>query len=288
MKTFSFESIGTSWQIEIHDEISKEKFLSLKEDVFIFLKDFTLTYSRFEKNSLISKISKSKGEFKFPKSSKELFSIYKKLYDLTNGLVTPLIGDTLNSLGYDENYSLKPKSQVLSPQKWEAMDFKYPILKTKKPIILDFGACGKGYAIDCASKILKKYKIKSFLIDAGGDIYLHNIPNAKIGLENPLNIKQIIGISYINNLSICASALNRRKWDKYSHIINPKTLKSPEDILAVWVVSKEAVIADAISTALFLVEPEKLQKGFDFEYLILFSNQTIKKSVNFPAEIYYN
>ncbi len=288
MKTFSFESIGTSWQIEIHDEISKEKFLSLKEDVFIFLKDFTLTYSRFEKNSLISKISESKGEFKFPKSSKELFSIYKNLYDLTNRLVTPLIGDTLNSLGYDENYSLKPKSQVLSPQKWEVMDFKYPILKTKKPIILDFGACGKGYTIDCASKILKKYKIKSFLIDAGGDIYLHNIPNAKIGLENPLNIKQIIGISYINNLSICASALNRRKWDKYSHIINPKTLKSPEDILAVWVVSKEAVVADAISTALFLVEPEKLQKGFDFEYLILFSNQTIKKSVNFPAEIYYN
>lgn len=285
---FSFESIGTSWQIEIHDEISKEKFLSLKEDVFIFLKEFINTYSRFEKNSLISKISRLEGKYKFPESSKKLFSVYKSLYDLTGGLVTPLIGDTLSSAGYDSKYSLKPKKRILSPQKWEVMSFKYPILKTKKPITLDFGACGKGYAIDRIVEIIKKNKVKSFLINGGGDLYLSNIPEAKIGLENPLNTKQVIGVCHINDKSICASALNRRKWGTYSHIINPKTLKSPTEILATWVISKNAIIADAISTALFLVNPKKLERKFNFEYLILFSNLTIKKSVNFPAEIYYN
>jgi len=286
MKTFSFESIGTKWQIDINDDISDLKLEKIKENIFSFLNDFSSIYSRFDSKSLITRISKNKGKYEFPESSKELFEIYSALYEITNGLFTPLIGDTLNSVGYDRNYSLKP-GKLTRPETWSIMDFKYPVLDVKKPVTLDFGACGKGYAIDKIVKILNIHKISSFIVDAGGDLYLRNISNSKVGLENPLNVRQIIGVADVNNESICASALNRRTWGSYSHIINPKTLKSPVDIIAVWTISKKAIVADALATVLFFIEPEKLNE-FKFEYLILHSDFKVKKSVKFPAEIYYN
>lgn len=287
MKTFSFESIGTKWQIDLQDDISQKNFHDLKGEIFSFLYEFDDTYSRFKDKSLISKISKKEGLYKFPKSSKELFSIYHKLYELTDGRFTLLIGKTLESAGYDKNYSLKPK-KIQKSDDWSAINFKFPFLKTRKQVLLDFGACGKGYAIDQIRKILEKRNIRSFIVDAGGDLYIKKIQNSKIGLENPYNSTQIIGIANVNNASICASALNRRKWDKYSHIIDPKTLKSPDKIAATWVISKNAVVADAIATALFLVRPTRLKNEFDFEYLILYSDFKAEKSQGFKAEIYYN
>jgi len=287
MKTFSFESIGTKWQIDIVDQITDAKFESLKEDVFSFLKEFASIYSRFDKESLVSKISQKKGKYKFPESSINLFEVYNTLYALTDGLFTLLIGDTLNSAGYDSSYSLKP-GKLQKPEGWSTIDFKYPILDVKKPVTLDFGACGKGYAIDQIVKLFKKNKIDAFLIDAGGDLYISNIKNPRIGLENPLDTKKVMGVSFVNNASICGSALNRRSWGNYSHIINPDTLESPTEIIATWVIHKKAIIADALATALFLVEPEKIASEFKFEYLILYVDFKIKKSVNFPAEIYYN
>lgn len=287
MTTFSFESIGTKWQIDINNKISEQKFSLLKENVFSFLKDFSSTYSRFDENSLVTKISKEFGDFKFPESGRSFFDIYKKLYTISDGLFTPLIGQTLDQAGYDSNYSFIPKD-LTSPDKWGVMKYDCPILSTSKPINLDFGACGKGYAIDQIREIILNKRINSFIIDAGGDIFVSNTQNYKIGLENPTNTAQIIGTVYIDNKSICASALNRRSWGKFSHIINPKTLQSPKKITGVWVISKKAVIADALATTLFLIEPEKIEGEFDFEYLILYSNNTIKKSENFKAEIFYN
>lgn len=288
MTTFSFESIGTKWQIDIHSEVSAKTHTQLKKNVFLFLQTFDKVYSRFGKDTLVTKISQSIGVYRLPKSSKEIFEIYKKLYELTNGKFTPLIGDTLALAGYDDQYSLNPK-EVKEPMTWnDAMSFNYPYLKTNEKVILDFGACGKGYAIDEIARLLIKAGIESFIIDAGGDLYVNNVDEARVGLENPFEPKEIIGVANVNNESICASALNRRTWGQYSHIINPKTLTSPTDVVAVWTISKKAVVADALSTAVFLENPEKLTKDFRFEYLILKSDFSILKSKNFPAKIYYN
>ncbi len=107
-----------------------------------------------------------------------------------------------------------------------------------------------------------------------------------IGLEHPGNFEQVIGIAKIQNESIAASSGNRRAWDKFHHIINPKTLESPKNILATWVVAKKAIIADGLATCLFFVPKEKLEKYFDFESLVLFPDYTFEKSNNFPAELF--
>ncbi|MEK7451977.1 MAG: FAD:protein FMN transferase, partial [Patescibacteria group bacterium] len=70
------------------------------------------------------------------------------------------------------------------------------------------------------------------------------------------------------------------------HILNPHTQESPRHIAAVWVIAKTALIADALTTALYFVEPEKLETEFLFEYLVMFKDATVNKSNGFNAELF--
>jgi FAD:protein FMN transferase len=281
-----FEAIGTKWVIDCFDVQTPKK--DLLKKIKNRIETFDKTYSRFRRDSLVWKISKNSGNYTFPPDSKKLFDLYDLLYKISDGRFTLLIGNPLSQAGYDYKYSLKPEKINKVPDIDSVYSFEYPTLTTKTPYILDFGGLGKGYLIDIISGLLLEEKIDSFCIDAGGDILCHNLKDKlRIGLENPKNFMQVVGVVELQNGNLCASAGSRRKWDKFHHILDPKTLKSPEGILATWVMAKETIIADGLATCLFLVPPGKLIKYFDFEYLVLYSDFRIDKSLNFPTEIFY-
>lgn len=285
-----FEAIGTKWVIDclnVPDQLSED---SLIAKIKNRIDDYDKTYSRFRSDSIVSNIAKKEGVFNLPNDSRELFSIYEDLYKTTDGLFTPLIGSVLVDAGYDESYSFKA-SKINPPEKFsEVVEFDFPKLEVSKPVLLDFGAAGKGHLIDIIGQILKKEGINDFCIDAGGDILYVNesITPLRVGLEHPQNASQVIGVVEIINKSICASSGNRRTWGQFHHIINPATLKSPEDILSVWVISEETIVSDALATCLFLVPPSKLIDNYKFEYLILYPDYTFKKSPGFEGEIFIN
>lgn len=287
MHSFSFEAIGTHWLIEIHQELDSKILLNLIHNVKKRIEEFDLCYSRFREDSWIWKLSQRAGKYAMPSDFKHLLDIYKTLYRTSDGYFTPLIGDLLSDLGYDKNYSLKPK-ESRPVRTWEdVIETKDGFINLKQPALLDFGAGGKGYLIDIVEKLVSELGIKYFYINAGGDILVkRGRTDVKIGLENPLNPKQVIGIASISNQSICGSSGNRRKWDKYHHIIDPKSQQSITNVLAVWVVADTALIADCLSTYLFLRSDTIELKQFVFEYLILFPDFSVQKSNNFPAELF--
>jgi thiamine biosynthesis lipoprotein len=233
-------------------------------------------------------MSKNPGVYELPADAKELFDLYYHLYKLTKGSFTPLIGQTLSQAGYDGAYSLKP-GVVNSPPAWiEALSYNFPSLEIKKPVILDFGAAGKGYLIDLVSKILSQANLLSFTVDAGGDIFYYNKSGQEleVGLENPLNISQAIGIAKICNSSICGSAGSRRTWGEFHHIIDPLTRQSPKKILATWVVAKKTIIADALATCLFFTPAQSLIREYAFEYALMYADRSVEYSQNFPANFF--
>ncbi len=286
---FAFEAIGTAWSIDIFDKISTPAKNALLPKIRTLISDFDNVYSRFKKDSLVFRISKKSGEYAFPKNADPLFDLYYKLYEITEGAFTPLIGNVMEDAGYDATYSLKPK-KLHKPLAWQdAISYEDQKLIVKQPVLLDFGAVGKGYFVDLVCNLLNDVGFKSFCVDAGGDIYYKSSVGKQIsiGLEHPDNTKRVIGVAQILNQSICASAGNRRKWDTFHNIINPHTLTSPKETLSVWVISDTAIAADALATCLFFVDPKKLQE-FSFEYLILNADYSVMMSQAFPAEIYYN
>jgi thiamine biosynthesis lipoprotein len=284
--TFSFEGIGTHWEIEIYSLITPTQLDYLKELVRQRVEKFEQTYSRFKPDSFINAALLQKGVVELPSDSKKLFDIYKELYTVTDGLFTPLIGQVLVDAGYDMDYSLKPKILRIPPAWEDTARYSFPHITIKKPTIYDFGAAGKGHLIDLVAQVVVEQGFSEFCVDAGKDILLFSKSPIRIGLENPLNFNEAVGVVTLSKGSICASAGSRRTWGPYHHIINPKTLTSPNRVLATWVIADEAIVADALSTCLFLVPAKKLTPYFSFEYFTLFQDNTFEKSSSFPAELF--
>jgi thiamine biosynthesis lipoprotein len=287
MTQFNFEGIGTKWQVDIYQKLSKEKenfiLLLIKNRIDVFDK----AYSRFRDDSLIMKISKESGNFTLPEDARPMMALYYDLYKKTNGFFTPLVGDLLSDAGYDANYSLQPKKEFEKVPEWEEIiEYKHPNIHIKKPAILDFGAGGKGYLVDLVGEVLEENEILEYCINAGGDILHKGKTPIRVGLENPDNINQVVGIYPLKNGSICGSAGNRRAWENFTHIMNPKTLTSQKGILAVWVVAKTALLADALATCLFFVPAYTLADTYEFEYILIKNDHSIEKSDNFQGEIF--
>lgn len=285
----TFEAIGTSWSIDIFEPVEESISRLLKDAITERISVFDKAYSRFRSDSWVTEIARSAGTYTIPPDGEAMVTLYEKLYHLTGGAMTPLIGKALEEAGYDAHYSLVPKKMQAVPQ-WETtLEYSFPKLKVRSPVVLDFGAMGKGYLIDIVGTVIAAHGISNYCIDAGGDI-LYKTTSSKplqIGLEHPENKAEVIGVATIVDRAICGSAGNRRKWAQFHHVINPHTLSSPKEIVATWVVADTALLADALTTALFFVSPEVLTPQFAFEYLRLDSHYQVEKSENFPATLYY-
>lgn len=302
---FTWNAIGTTWVIDIFDSNfirvrSEEEIILLIEKIKNRVELFEQTYSRFRENSWLSQLKPKISEilesaaYTIPSDGKILFDLYQTLYTLTNGKMTPLMGQVLVDAGYDEKYSLIQKKELISPPELKNI----AEFQDKETIIIkgiakfDFGAIGKGYLIDIVCEILREEEISSFCVDAGGDMHYQGENEFKIGLENPIDTSKVIGIVSLKNKSIAGSAGNRRVWDissqKINHIINPLLLTSDTNILAIWVIAETTTIADAMTTALYFTSAEILENHFEFEYLILKKDMSVEGSLlkNQALELY--
>jgi thiamine biosynthesis lipoprotein len=285
---FSFDAIGTKWWIGLYQKSNDSMVTDIKNKILKRIEVFDFNYSRFREDSLISSISKRAGTFDIPEDGERLLRFYEKLYAASDGLVTPLIGQSLADAGYDSTYSLKPNKTITKVPGWhEIMEYSDGKLSTKKPVLLDLGAAGKGYLVDIVAEIIDSFGMTDYCVDASGDMLYRNTENnLRVGLEDPADSSMAIGVANINNQSICGSASNRRRWGKYSHIMDPHSLESASDIAATWVVADTGLEADGLATALFFTEPAKLALEFDYAFVRLFTSGEAEVSANFDGELF--
>jgi FAD:protein FMN transferase len=280
----SFEATGTHWQIDIHETLSDKECQALFKGVTGLVHQFERDYSRFIDTSFISRLASTPGAYLLPSSAKYLLDIYSQLHQITDGLFTPTIGETLVQAGYDRSYTLTP-SKLHTPPLWSKIAYTDTHITSDNAIQLDFGGAGKGYLIDLISEFLISQDNHKYTIDGGGDICTSGPKGLTIGLEHPIDSTLAIGKITLNNSSICGSSGNRRSWAGMHHIINPQSLDSPHHILSTWVIHPKTVVADALATCLFLVKPNTLTPHFDFEYLILYYDLTTEYSSQFKPDI---
>ena len=286
--TFVFEAIGTHWRITLAEELTPSVSAALEKKIFERIDEFDRAYSRFRDDSLVAEMARKEGKYTLPDDGPLLILLYERVYDITKGKVTPLIGSVMEEAGYDKQYSLLPK-EVHTPLAWEdALMFDGSNLTLRNPALLDFGAAGKGYLVDLVARVIEGECYGGLIIDAGGDIIHRGANGAKlrVGLEHPLDLAKVIGVAELGEESICGSAGNRRVWGEYTHIIDPTTLTSPRDILATWVVADTTLLADMLATCLFFVSPETLIPHFAFQHIILYKDLTVIHSSDAHVEFF--
>jgi thiamine biosynthesis lipoprotein len=287
-RQLDFEAIGTVWSIQFEYQPDDHLFDIISHSILARIEQFDHDYSRFRSDSLVTKMSQYAGKYQLPTDAQPLMDLYQALYAITNGKMTPLIGSVLEQAGYSAKYRLAPEV-VTKPASWQdSLAYAYPELVVHKPVLLDFGAAGKGYLVDIIYEQLRIQEVTEIVINAGGDIFYHTASSQplEVALEHPLQLELAIGVAQIYNQSICGSAGNRRSWAGYHHIIDPDLLTSPRHLQACWVIADSALLADGLTTALYFVAPEKLTASFNFEYALLKDDLSLIYSANFPATFF--
>jgi thiamine biosynthesis lipoprotein len=135
-------------------------------------------------------------------------------------------------------------------------------------LILDPGAIGKGLAIDEACTRVQESEVgpKSFLIHGGHSSLKafggHNGHNGwPVGIGNPLFTEKRLGTLLLQDRAMSTSGSNiqffRYEGKRYGHILDPRTGWPVEGMLSVTVLAPSASVADAVSTAFFVMGVEK-------------------------------
>ncbi len=123
---------------------------------------------------------------------------------------------------------------------------------------LDLGGMIKEYAVDKVVKILKKYKIKSALVNFGGDIFaLEKKPNGEkysIGIKDPKEKNRFATFALLENEALATSASYERylqvEEKKFSHILS--TSKQNQEILSVSIISSSCLKSGIYATSLMI------------------------------------
>ncbi|NQD86546.1 FAD:protein FMN transferase [Paenarthrobacter sp. CM16] len=282
--SFSFEGIGTQWEISTPEALAPAVRRQLLETV----SDYDMTYSRFRPDSLVSGLSREPGSITLPGHAGALLGVYAALYRLSGGAMTPLIGSSLERLGYDPAYTLTPAGNPVAPPRWEdVLDWTGTALTVSEPVVLDIGAAGKGQLVDLLAGVLGTNGHSDFLIDGSGDMLHAGTHPVVVALEHPYDPGQAIGTVELNNSALCASASNRRAWgDGLHHVLDGTTGKPVHTTVATWTMAGSALEADALATALFMLEPTPLQEEFDFAWLRVSSSGAATFSDRFEGRLF--
>ena len=125
--------------------------------------------------------------------------------------------------------------------------------------LVDLGAVGKGYAVDCAAGMLKEWGCSSALVHGGrSSAYAFGDHPSGSGwpvtLTHPQRAGELIETIPLKDQGLGGSGIVRRR-----HIIDPRTDLPVQERQAAWVLSGSAARSDALSTACMVMSAEEIR-----------------------------
>ena len=132
---------------------------------------------------------------------------------------------------------------------------------------MDLGGIAKGYTSARVMEIFQEYGITSGMVSLGGNVQtLNTRPDGKpwqIGIQNP-NGQQgsLLAVLSVENKAVITSGGYERYFEEdgntYIHILDPKTgYPADSGLVSVSVISENGMLADALSTSLYLMGEEQ-------------------------------
>lgn len=216
--------------------------------------------------------------------SEPLFSWLKKSLQIaadSGGAADPAIGSLTRMWDFESNNPKAPDAQKLKELIFEGvvnnayehveLDEKQKSVKKTASVKFDLGAFGKGIGTDEAIKILKKdKKVSGAMVALGGSIAVYGEKpdgeNWNVGIQNP-NGKQgetIGGVRVKGGTFISTSGdyekyfVDKKTGKRYFHILDEKTgYPAKTYIRSCTIVCDSGIVSDGLSTACFVLGPEK-------------------------------
>ncbi len=160
------------------------------------------------------------------------------------------------------NRTLKKTASLVNYKNIEIVDHQVKL--NRVGMAINVGGLAKGYAVDRAVSLLRS-KVENGIVNAGGDLYAfgQKTPTTSwnIGLQHPRKPQELLAAFALKNRAVATSGDYQRYFIKdgvrYHHIFDPQTGMPARGMTSATIITREAMEADALATAVFVMGPDK-------------------------------
>ena len=231
---------GTIVNIKIYGE-SKKLASEASEEILSNFKKLHQSLHPWRKGLIYDINEAIQNETPFLIEDQEVISLIlrgQEYENQTKGYFNPAIGKLVSLWGFHSEVprKLMPDTKAIlklveaKPSMGNIQIINNKLISKNKFVQIDMGAYAKGYALDQAKNILKKYKINNALINIGGNILALGMQGNRewvVGIQDPRNPNVMVTLPLKPGWSIGTSGDYQKYFilneKRYSHIINPHT-----------------------------------------------------------------
>jgi len=270
--------MGTVVSVMIwHDDDTKAA--TAIKDVFDEFERLEALMTSWTDDSVVARINATAGTGKWAKVDEETLLVTQKALEvsrLTEGAFDISVGAFHNLWKFGSNQDGTIPSEADVSERAKLVGYKRIKVNAKKKSVrlgkegmrITLGGIAKGYTVDRAVKILHEADFADFIIQAGGDLYVSGKKGSRqwiVGIRDPRGDRATpFAITTIENMTFSTSGDYERSLIKdgvrYHHILDPTTGKPAMQCRSVTVMAKDAISADGLSTALFVMGVENGMK----------------------------
>ena len=227
--------------------------------------------------------------------SKDLAKVINEaiaLNKVTDGALDVTVGPLVNLWGFgpEKRLNKAPTAEKIAERKsWTGVDKlkvfekngQFYLEKEVPQLYVDLSSIAKGFGVDQVARYLDSLGIKNYLVEIGGEIYAKGLnENNKpwqIAIEKPMfhgerAVEAIVGL---DNMGMATSGDYRNYFEqngkRFSHEIDPNTGEPIQHRLAsITVIAQNTMIADGLSTGLFVLGEDKALALAEQKHLAVF------------------
>lgn len=273
---FSQRLMGISVDVSVY--ASNEKVANeTVEAAYARIRQLNAIFSDYEPDSELNRLCKTAGSGQPVAVSPELWAILERsiaysrksdgAFDITVGPLVRLWRKARKSKILPTPEQIAAARLLVGFEKIKLNQETKSVELTQAGMQLDLGGIAVGYACDDIVSILHSKGIKRFMIDASGDILLGDPPPGETGwrigvapLKNTEDAPPSRHVLLRNTaISTSGDAFQHVEFHgiRYSHIVDPKTGLGLTDRSTVVVIAKDCTAADALSTTVSLLGPDR-------------------------------
>lgn len=277
----AYEYFDTVSTVYSYGKESEKDFNKTADTLFSILSDYHKLfdiYYEYDGINNIATINKNAGKSPIKVDNRLIDALLyaKQMYYTTNRAVNIAMGSVLKLWHNARENGLSSPMEATLPD-WDLLmqasahtNIEHLVIDQEnstvwlvdKDMSLDVGAVLKGYAVEMLGRYLEENGLTSYVINVGGNIKaIGKKPNGApwvTGVTNPdKNSSDFAAVINLKDTSCVTSGSYERYFTvdgkNYHHIIDPETLYPSTYFTSVTVVTKNSALADALSTALFVM-----------------------------------
>lgn len=285
--------LGTVCTINLFESGSTD----LYSKMFQRLKSIEQVFSVRIADSALSQVNQSAGISPVTVPQEVIYVLQEalRIAEKTDGAFDPTIGPLVDlwDIGGDNSQvpSQEAIERAISLVDWRLVELDVEastVFLPKEGMALDLGGIAKGFAADQLVAMAQEAGVQRALFDLGGNIYAFGTKEDgtpwRVGVKNPKNpaAEPALAIA-VKDSSIVTSGMYERFFEqndiRYHHILNPATgFPVWNDVQSVTIVCKSSMLADALSTSVFILGQKKglqLLEAEDAEGVIIATDNKV-------------